>query len=90
MVLAVALILCLSIGNVTAASTQANKNKPISIAFKDKNLEKAIRQKIKKPKGNIYTTDLIKIKELDLINIGIKDITPLKWCTNLSKLNYKI
>ncbi len=86
MVLAVALILCLSIGNVTAAATQANKNKPISIAFKDKNLEKAIRQKIKKPKGNIYTTDLIKIKELDLINIGIKDITPLKWCTNLSKL----
>lgn len=85
-ILTTVLILCLSIGNATAATTKPNKSKPISITFKDKNLEKAVRQKIKKPKGNIYTTDVIKIKELDLINIGIKDITPLKCFTNLSKL----
>ena len=35
-ILAVTLILCLSIGNVTAASTQANNNKPVSIATKPK------------------------------------------------------
>lgn len=85
-ILAVVLIFCLSLGNATAETTKTNKNKPISITFKDKNLEKAVRAKIKKPKGIIYTTDVNKIKDLDLINIGITDITPLKYFTNLSKL----
>lgn len=76
----------MSFGNATAATNKTTNNKQISINFKDKALEKAIRQTIKKSKGSIYSTDVNKIKELKLINIGITDITPLKWFSNLTHI----
>lgn len=57
-----------------------------NIVFKDKNLEKVIREVINKPTGDIFKSDVEEIIEIDLSNNQITDITPLKNLTNLTTL----
>lgn len=59
----------------------------VTISFGDKNLEKAIREIVKKPEGDIYTEDVKNIVTLDLREKNITDITPLQFFYGLKDLN---
>lgn len=59
-------------------------NYPMS--FQDKNFEQIIRREINKPSGDIYYSELAKIKELDLSYANIYYITGIKALTSLEKL----
>ncbi|WP_163336052.1 leucine-rich repeat domain-containing protein [Desulfopila sp. IMCC35008] len=58
-----------------------------SVLFPDPNLEQVIREKIQKPTGMIYVSDLENITELFAFNRGIADISGLQYCINLIDLN---
>ncbi|MFW5799901.1 MAG: leucine-rich repeat domain-containing protein [Spirochaetota bacterium] len=57
------------------------------VNFCDENLEKVIREIINKSKGEIYQSDLIGITELHLKWSGIKELSGIEYCTNLTVLN---
>jgi len=61
-----------------------NKNLEKEINFPDKNLEKVIREIIKKPSGNILKSDVLKIKNLQ--NTSHANISNLKGIENLENL----
>jgi internalin A len=57
------------------------------VIFPDPNLDKAIRGALNKPGGSIYTSDLGGLKSLNASSRGIKNLTGLENCTNLTKLD---
>lgn len=57
------------------------------VTFKDANLEQAIRDKIDKPTGNIYKSNVEKITELDVQQRQIQDISGIENLVNLQMLN---
>ncbi|CAH2212601.1 leucine-rich repeat domain-containing protein [Tepidibacter aestuarii] len=56
------------------------------IEFADNNLEKAVRESINKPTGDILESDVKNIKELKLSDWDIKDLDGLSKFVNLEKL----
>lgn len=68
--------------------TMSGSNTPEdTVTFKDENLEKAIRDKIKKQSGEIYKTDVINIISLNASGKGIKDISGIENLVNLQILD---
>ncbi len=59
----------------------------VAIPFSDKNLEKAIREIINKPEGDIYIDDVKSVETLDLREKNIADITPLQFFFGLKNLS---
>ncbi|MBV7275764.1 leucine-rich repeat domain-containing protein [Clostridiaceae bacterium UIB06] len=57
------------------------------ITFKDENLEKSIRNKINKPTGYIYKSDVRNIISLDVSSKNIKDISGIENLINLQTLD---
>jgi len=56
------------------------------INFPDKNLENAIRAEIGKNSGDILPDDLENLNNLQANGVGIKDLTGISYCKNLSTL----
>ena len=56
------------------------------VNFPDSNLEAAIRAMIGKPTGDITTTDLEGMTNLNASGLGIQSIEGLQYCTNLTEL----
>jgi len=56
------------------------------VIFNDANLEKAVRNKIKKPYGVLYNSDVQKITDLNLEVANLIDITGIESLTNLVTL----
>ena len=56
------------------------------VIFKDINLEKAVRSKIKKPYGVLYNSDVQKITDLNLEVANLIDIGGIESLTNLTSL----
>jgi len=54
-----------------------------TVIFKDENLEQAVRDKINKPTGDIYKTDVKDVVSLDASDRDIKDISGIEDLTNL-------
>ncbi len=85
----------LNVGTVTITAITVDKalkvrcivtvTSPIVI-FKDANLEKAIRNNIRKPTGTLRKSDVINIIKLDARGIKIKDISGIKNLINLKEL----
>lgn len=63
-----------------------NKNANVIITFRDKNLEKVIRDYINKPDGSIYKSDVEKVTELQAFDMGIQDISGIENLTNLQEI----
>ena len=63
-------------------SKQDNK----TIHFQDNNLEKAIRDKINKPKGEIHESDVKDIQELIIQHEKISNLEGIQYLTGLKKL----
>ncbi|RFU61099.1 leucine-rich repeat domain-containing protein [Peribacillus glennii] len=57
------------------------------IRFKDKGLESAVRDTLKKPSGTITLTDLDKITAISAKYHGITDLSGLEYARNLEKLD---
>ena len=57
-----------------------------TIVFNDPALEKAVREVINKPEGEVTTEDVRNVTELDLSEKGIKDISALAYFTDLQEL----
>jgi hypothetical protein len=60
-----------------------------SIIFKDPNLEAAMRDRLDKPSGDIYTSDLETLDWLVLDGGDITDLSGLEYCVNLTKLTVR-
>ena len=73
--------------NLQNANISDNKSKDEAIIFNDKNLEKRVREVIKKSNGDIYAADVKDVTKLDLTNSQISNIQPLKYFINLAYLN---
>ncbi len=69
------------------SSEIANFSNDAIITFSDRNLEKVIRNLIKKPKGDILKSDVKDIDNLFLYNSKITCINGLEAFTNLTELN---
>lgn len=64
-----------------------NSNKiPVSIEFTDEYLSQAIKEKLNN-KGKIFTSDLLKIEDLDLSDKGIKNLNGIEYLKNIKILN---
>lgn len=74
---------------IEAIKDDSTKNAELDklIVFKDKRINKLVRDKIKKPKGDIIIRDLLDITELDLHENSISDITGLEGLVKLKKLD---
>lgn len=58
-----------------------------AVQFVDPNLERAVRQAIAKPTGDIRSSDLAKLTELDLRQRQIADLEGIEYCSNLVALD---
>lgn len=56
------------------------------VSFKDKNLEKVVRETLQKESGTIYKSDVLKITYLSAIDDGITDLSGIENLTNLQSL----
>lgn len=90
MVLAIMLAL-----GAASCSAPTEESKPGAIAFNDAALEAKVRAAMNKPEGDILPAEVEEVKSLDLSNeyqqdmpddIIIKDISALKYFTNLGEL----
>lgn len=70
-----------------AMNFNAIKGSQKVVTFPDTNLEKLIREEIKKPKGDIYKSDIEGIKSLIAVDSGITNIDGIENVTNLTDLN---
>lgn len=86
-VLSVIIMLSLSVAVVNVATKNGTIKAQNAIKFKNRQIEKEIREQIKKPKGNLTTADLCKVNKLDLLCNGLEDISDLRYLPNLTKLN---
>jgi len=68
-------------------STSCIPSSQTLVRFFDLNLEKAIRQALNKPAGDIYTSDLEKLTELRALGLGISDLRGIEYCIRLELLN---
>jgi len=57
------------------------------VIFKDFQLEKALRNKINKPNGTIYSDELSIIKEIDLSNLHISNLSGIEHLIYCEELN---
>lgn len=57
-----------------------------AIKFTDKNLEKEIKELLKKPEGDIFPADVANIESLDFDWCDISDISPIANCKELKEL----
>jgi Leucine-rich repeat (LRR) protein len=71
---------------VTAVFEREPDNK---IVFKDPKLEEAIRNRLDKPSGDIYKSDLEKLDWLVLDGGGIIDLSGIEYCVNLTQLTVR-
>ena len=78
--------LCVVCGN--NVTVQAQDETPV--IFPDPNLEAAIRQRINKSEGPIYTNDLEGLLILVALGRDISDLTGLEYCVNLKQLYLQI
>ena len=53
------------------------------VDFPDENLEKVVRQHIRKPEGTIHASNLQHMEFLLAQDSGIEDLTSLEYCTGL-------
>lgn len=60
-----------------------------TMVIEDEKLEEALRLLLEKPDGDICLKDFAGMYELNLTELGITDITPLKNLTSLKKLQLK-
>jgi len=74
-------------GEKPALETSEPSEEDVAI-FLDKNLEQAIRERIRKPEGSIHIADLEKLTSLtiSLVFEQLSDLTGLEHCINLTKL----
>lgn len=81
------LILDSAINNTNNVSNIGSQNSNAQIiTFADKNLEKAVRDNINKPTGDLYKSDVEKITKLRAEYKNIKDISGIEYLTNLECL----
>ena len=77
----------------TAVTTKTTKptteptHESETVTFPDKNLEVVIRDALDKPSGEITTTELGKLTELEAESSRIRNLSGLEYCTNLTRLN---
>ena len=77
----------------TAVTTKTTKptteptHESETVTFPDKNLEVVIRDALDKPSGEITTTELGKLTELEAESSRIRNLSGLEYCTNLTHLN---
>ncbi len=72
--------------NSIIGSTTATDTGNSIVTFKDKNLEKVVRNAIKKSTGYIYISDVENITSLEARENGIQDISGIENLTNLQTL----
>lgn len=75
----------ISIKQASAAIKNISRDK--IIYFRDVNLEKAVRIAIEKPEMEIYQSEVEIIKELNLENKNIKNVSGIENLRNMEKLN---
>ncbi|WP_341478834.1 leucine-rich repeat domain-containing protein [Clostridium thermarum] len=73
---------------VTWAKNAKNQTDIIQqvVTIKDKNLEKAIRNALNKPTGDLYKSELQSMTSLNGTGMSITDLSSLKYLTNLTDL----
>ena len=59
----------------------------LAAVFPDANLEATVRERINKPEGPLYTSELEDITSLSIAGTDIADIGRLEYCVNLEKLD---
>lgn len=64
-----------------------NESEDRIINFPDKNLEKSVRMAIDKNKGDIYYSDVVNLKSLDIMAVGVKDLTGIDNLKGLEHLS---
>lgn len=75
-------------GERVKAFISLNKNfEDRVISFPDKGLEKAVRSAIDKYKGDIYLSDVINLKELEALALGITNLDGIENLEGLEKLS---
>ncbi|MCL0101007.1 leucine-rich repeat domain-containing protein, partial [Peptococcaceae bacterium] len=57
------------------------------VTFNDLNLEKAVRDALNKPEGDITVADMLTLTELDASRREIGDLTGIEYATNLTYLD---
>ena len=85
------IVACLSVVTISFATFGSqvlaeNLKTDQKIIFPDRNLEREIRKKIKKPEGIIYVADLKRLTGFYAPHSSIINLTGLEHCTNLEEL----
>ncbi|WP_333888341.1 M56 family metallopeptidase [Clostridium sp.] len=85
----VIVIIAVGIVGLTSSSLKVSALDNHKITFTNKTLEKALREKINKPEGDILKSDVLKIDELNLSykEKGLKSLEGIENFTNLKSLN---
>ena len=66
---------------------ETDSTSPEIVSFADSNLERAVRQKLKKPEGPLTADDLASLTRLDVEEQSIKSLAGLEYATALDTLN---
>jgi len=67
-----------------------SKHEPIiTVEFPDENMEEAVRDKINKPDGDLYLSDIIAIEELNASKKDIESIEGIQYLKNLAELYFR-
>ena len=74
-------------GDLVARGLEDRKALEQIVVFPDKNLETAVREALGKSEWPLTSGDLESLEELSHEDGGIKDLTGLEHCVNLTKLN---
>jgi len=82
----VALLVFTSLGVLFSPAQSVSFAEDSVVTFPDPNLQKAIRDAIGKPTGDIYQSDLDKLTSLYVEYLSITDLTGLEYCHNLTNL----
>ena len=87
---AIALVLLVGLASSLADNGWTKKaggeEKLAKVVFADQNLEAAVRKAIRKPQGDLLTSDLKKLEDLGTIAKGIENLSGIEQCTNLVSL----
>lgn len=60
---------------------------PAIVFFKDDVLEAAIREELSEPLGFLTYVDLLRLRRLDVRGLGVRNLSGLEFCTNLTYLD---
>ena len=66
---------------------ETDSTSPEIVSFADSNLERAVRQKLKKPEGPLTADDLASLTRIDVEEQSIKSLAGLEYATALDTLN---